>query len=142
MTWPLIQPSLRDLFNRDFKPTLERVGYSRISLRETPILLSWNSEKMSKLQGRVQLCATAQRAPTTSGCTGSARGCFSRHSGQDFLVRVKFGPAINTTATFRSYACEGVVLISDVRASIALGPRLHRRSYEASVAVVLTAFRG
>ena len=43
----------------------------------------------------------------------------------------------NTTATFRSYACEGVVLTSDVRASTALGPRLHRRSYEANVAVVL-----
>ena len=26
MTWRVIQPSLRDLFNRDFEPTLERVG--------------------------------------------------------------------------------------------------------------------
>ena len=30
----LVQPSLRDLFHREFEPTLERVGYSRISLRE------------------------------------------------------------------------------------------------------------
>ena len=34
MTWRVIRPSLRDLFNGDFEPTLERVGYSRISLRE------------------------------------------------------------------------------------------------------------
>ena len=50
--------------------------------------------------------------------------------------------ALTLQRQFRSYACEGVGLTPDVRASTALGPRLHRRSYEASVAVVLRDWCG
>ena len=45
MTLRGIQPSLRDLCNRQFEPGSELPGYSRISLRET------EAAKMSKLHG-------------------------------------------------------------------------------------------